>query len=377
MKGLITLLFLLGISTLISAQCPDEADFDLSSNIIDISVTCVLNMPSDVLTNAQITIQETGSLTINFSGGSTYIQDGGSITVFGDGTPQDGLLAINGNFSILNSFGSDPSLTIQNGAVLNVTGNMIAGATPVVLTPVTFNINGTAIIGNDLTMGDQSTLTGSGSINVTNNITDNGTDDSGFINGSVSCGGLSCDPLPVEFLFFTADLEDNKVILDWSTGSEVNNKGFEVERSLNGIDFEVIGFELGIGNSTKINNYIYVDHNPPLTQTVYYRLKQGDYDGSFSFSDIVDVEMISLTNELKLYPSVIDDRITIEGNPALQYTFVLSNLSGSQVIKQSQQIDLSTLNGILNQSLSNLNDGLYIISVHDGNQRQSLKFVKI
>ncbi len=77
----------------------------------------------------------------------------------------------------------------------------------------------------------------------------------------------------------------------WSTASELNNRGFEIERSFNDKDdFVTVGFVDGKGSSTEINYYSFFD-NPQLIgiNQIYYRLKQVDFDGTFSYSDIVNV----------------------------------------------------------------------------------------
>jgi hypothetical protein len=99
------------------------------------------------------------------------------------------------------------------------------------------------------------------------------------------------DIVPVEMLTFTASVRNSDVQLLWATASELNNRGFEIERSVNDINnFITIGSVDGKGNSTELNYYSFID-NPQLSgvNQIYYRLKQIDFDGSFTFSDIVNV----------------------------------------------------------------------------------------
>ena len=99
------------------------------------------------------------------------------------------------------------------------------------------------------------------------------------------------DIVPVEMLTFTASVNSSDVRLLWSTASELNNRGFEIERSVNDQnDFAAIGFVDGKGNSTEINYYSFIDE-PQLSgvNEIYYRLKQVDFDGTFSYSDVVNV----------------------------------------------------------------------------------------
>jgi len=97
--------------------------------------------------------------------------------------------------------------------------------------------------------------------------------------------------VPVELLAFTASVRNSEVRLLWSTASELNNRGFEIERSINdNNNFVTVGFVDGKGSSTEINYYSFND-NPKLSgvNQIYYRLKQVDFDGTFSYSDIVNV----------------------------------------------------------------------------------------
>ena len=96
---------------------------------------------------------------------------------------------------------------------------------------------------------------------------------------------------PVEMTVFTATTEENKVKLKWQTVTELNNSGFEVQRkSENENEFKMLAFVKGKGNSMMLNEYYFEDLD--LTPGVYsYRLKQMDFDGTFEYSNTVDVEI--------------------------------------------------------------------------------------
>ena len=99
------------------------------------------------------------------------------------------------------------------------------------------------------------------------------------------------DIVPVEMLIFTASVRNSQVQLLWSTASELNNRGFEIERSVNDAsNFTTVGFVDGKGNSTEISYYSFND-NPQISgaNQVYYRLKQIDFDGTSTYSNIVNV----------------------------------------------------------------------------------------
>jgi len=98
--------------------------------------------------------------------------------------------------------------------------------------------------------------------------------------------------LPVELISFTARVSGSDVNLSWTTATEVNNSGFEVERLIDTDEFITIGFIQGYGTTTEQKNYSFIDDN--LSEGNYtYRLKQIDFDGTFSYSDEVNIEVIA------------------------------------------------------------------------------------
>lgn len=100
----------------------------------------------------------------------------------------------------------------------------------------------------------------------------------------------STDPIPVELVSFTAQFEIDEVILNWVTASEINNQGFEIERKIFK-EWENIGFVDGNGTSTEMHLYSFVDDISLFDEItkVDYRLKQLDFDGSFEYSNVVEV----------------------------------------------------------------------------------------
>jgi photosystem II stability/assembly factor-like uncharacterized protein len=96
--------------------------------------------------------------------------------------------------------------------------------------------------------------------------------------------------LPVELTSFSANVVDENIELKWVTSTEKNNLGFELERSIYGNEFLKIAFIPGYGTSTQSQNYFYSDNN--VSGLIRYRLKQIDYDGSVSYSDIIEVSLL-------------------------------------------------------------------------------------
>ena len=111
-------------------------------------------------------------------------------------------------------------------------------------------------------------------------------------------------PVPVELVSFTGKVEKNNVLLNWKTATEVNNFGFEIERSqtsnVNSQKWDKIGFINGSGNSNSPKEYSYIDKNM-APGNYEYRLKQIDTDGQFDFSSSVFIEIKDNPEELSLF----------------------------------------------------------------------------
>lgn len=101
---------------------------------------------------------------------------------------------------------------------------------------------------------------------------------------------LDCEALPVSLTNLSATPQTNNIRLTWQTTSESNNRGFEVQRSVDGVQWTAIGFVNGAGNSNALVNYNYNDINLAPSR-YYYRLRQVDMDGRFKFTTIVFVTL--------------------------------------------------------------------------------------
>ena len=113
------------------------------------------------------------------------------------------------------------------------------------------------------------------------------------------------NPLPVRLIKFDAVAAEKTVSLSWTTASESNNDFFTVERSADGVNYEEISEIDGAGNSNVTINYSAIDFNP-LPGISYYRLKQTDFNGEFSYSDIVPVQFLKSNkagNLLNIHPT--------------------------------------------------------------------------
>lgn len=129
-------------------------------------------------------------------------------------------------------------------------------------------------------------------------------------------------PLPIQLLQFTATPKNKNVVCQWSTASEINNAYFTVEKSKDASSFEYVGVVNGQGNSSTIQNYALTDTNP-FNNISYYRLKQTDYNGNFTYSEIKVVNMVNNETSISVsvFPNPVADFLNIV---ATQYPLQIS-----------------------------------------------------
>ena len=109
--------------------------------------------------------------------------------------------------------------------------------------------------------------------------------------------------LPIELLYFKGSVYNSDNILHWSTASEDNNDYFTIEKTKDGIDWEILTRESGAGNSSNQLYYSSVDENVESIIN-YYRLKQTDYDGRFKYSDIISIDNRNNAESKEVYKIV-------------------------------------------------------------------------
>jgi hypothetical protein len=109
-------------------------------------------------------------------------------------------------------------------------------------------------------------------------------------------------PLPVEWIRFEGKHENGSICLYWSTGSETNNMGFDIERSFDGKGWENFGYTVGNGNSSSNSEYTFCKEIESQQET-YYRLKQIDFNGAFEYSNIILLPSNSSNEKINMFPN--------------------------------------------------------------------------
>lgn len=185
----------------------------------------------------------------------------------------------------------------------------------------------------------------------------NGGNNDGF--GFSSVGGKGTEvPLPIELLNFKAYVQDNWVNIDWQTASEINNDYFTIEKSKTATNWMIVTQVSGAGNSNNTLSYSAND-KAPYNGISYYRLKQTDFDGQYSYSQIRAVNFNQNTAEVVIYPNPTNNQITIQADKQELSDIKIYNILGQDVTNLTKQLSKLENNVVLD--LSNLANGLYIV----------------
>lgn len=183
--------------------------------------------------------------------------------------------------------------------------------------------------------------------------------------------------IPVELISLNASASKSSVTLSWSTATETNNRGFEVERSING-NFEVIGFVAGRGTTTEKQSYSFIDNNP-AAGIIRYRLKQIDFDGTYSYSSVIEVDFKTPTtfDLAQNYPNPFNPTTTIRYSiaNAVNVSLVIYNTLGEEVMTlvNNQFTEPGVYNVVFDAS--NLASGTYIYRLTAGDFVMTKKMV--
>lgn len=194
--------------------------------------------------------------------------------------------------------------------------------------------------------------------------------------GTTQSGSL----LPVSWLSFEAVPYSNYVRLKWSTASEDNNMGYQVQRLAGSeTEFQPIGWVDGAGTTREVTAYVYDDVNAPSGQLIYYRLKQVDFNGAHDYSDVVATRMDgSVKPEIRVYPQpIVDDAmlyIRLDFESEARITIV--DACGGIVCRQGigllpEGVSSFPLNGICRKLIP----GMYTIRVEAGEQSLNSKLM--
>lgn len=281
------------------------------------------------------------------------------------------------------TFGANVTLLVKNGFTLTINGNTTfsngaevtveAGGFLVINGSLTNNnnsdeiaIEGALTVNGAFTGGNGSTITGGGTMTATT-ITTTG---SGAVFGSTDecTGGCSATTgegviaLPVELVAYDATQFEDEVQIEWATASELNNDGFELEFSTDGVNYEVIAWVGGNGTTSVEQTYLWSGQ----VTTGYYRLVQYDYDGTRTELDQEFIFAAKAGNIAMFATPNVQGTINVQASKSETMDVTLSDMNGRVVYQ-------GTFNGQGTISANDYPKGIYVIAMSAATKRQVQK----
>jgi len=190
-------------------------------------------------------------------------------------------------------------------------------------------------------------------------------------------GSNNRNPLPIELIGFDGKCNGNETMLYWSTASETNNDYFTVEKSTDLDKWEIVTIVKGAGNSNVLLNYSAYDYSPSFNIPDYYRLKQTDFNGKYTYSDVISVKCdgnsgdITINNVYQQGNYLI---FTCNNPDGLPYNIDLFDLTGRKVISTKHTPENTGYNQ-MKLDISGLTIGCYMVYIHNASSNLSQKVI--
>jgi hypothetical protein len=184
--------------------------------------------------------------------------------------------------------------------------------------------------------------------------------------------------LPVELTSFTATISNHNINLSWQTATELNNRGFNVELSINKSDWTIISFIKGHGTTTSETAYSYIDKSVKPTGKYFYRLKQLDNNGTYKYSNIVELNLnlpaVYALNQNYPNPFNPNTLITYSLPLSSNIKLIIYNTLGQSIKTLETGYKLAG-NYSVNFNASNLPSGIYFYKLEAGSFSQIKKMI--
>lgn len=185
--------------------------------------------------------------------------------------------------------------------------------------------------------------------------------------------GVDISILPVELISFNAIKNNKNVDLEWKTASEINNSGFDIERSMDGRNWTKISFVKGHGNSAVQLNYQFTDFNVfENTSLIYYRLKQIDYNGMFKYSNIRAVKNTPIVESVILSPQPANGILHVQTSLSSGFNYHIVSAEGKILVQGSSKTNKASID------IGSIPAGTYYLKISDDQQTLTTKsFIKV
>lgn len=287
----------------------------------------------------------------------------------------NGIFTVTGNMNVMNdanitvngamgvgSFNGLDRVNIDANGIFLAAGDMFLGDDSI------FDSSGITLIDGDLTAKNSFTLNVDGVMGIDGDLTAGAGSTSsivttfftvtGSISGPAGFGALT--PLPISLAYFQGQATEEGALLSWETLAEESNAYFTIEKSRDGIQFEELAQVKGAGDSDVPLQYKYLDKQP--YKLTYYRLRQTDYDGTTEVFNIVSVSVEDKAEDIKVYPTVVRDRLVNVELPFSDqaYESTLIDLSGRVLLQYPLQDGRNRL-----ELPGRVQNGMYILRIYD------------
>lgn len=180
--------------------------------------------------------------------------------------------------------------------------------------------------------------------------------------------------LPVTLITFNGLLQNGNALLTWRTATEINNKGFELQKSMDGQAFTDIGFVPGNGNSSQLHNYNYTDQKV-VSGSNYYRLKQIDFDGRFTYSSIIKLDYTKFDWALLGNPAANNSWVQVQIDKEANVSVQVVSMSGN-VIQNINKGKIPSGAYSIQLNLINVSSGIYVVRLIVDGKSYSKKIIK-
>ena len=193
---------------------------------------------------------------------------------------------------------------------------------------------------------------------------------------AVTIGTVSTNSvLPVELLKFRAETEKEEILLNWVTTAEINLSHFELERSVDGVEFTKVSSKTAVGGETKTTHYTYKDKSPELG-TNYYRLRSVDLDGSENLSSVLSIRFQNVDTPVAV-PNPVREQLLIMGLNLASYqvTVEVFNSSGQVLFQENKTVN----DGKIELQMQEVNvtfEGTYYIRIVDDARTHNITILK-
>ncbi len=188
----------------------------------------------------------------------------------------------------------------------------------------------------------------------------------------------ACNLLPLSLLNFSGHIRNTDAVLNWKTTNELNTANFEIQQSMDGRNYAMVGTVAAAGTSASDRNYSFTDRNITVhgSPVIYYRLKLNDIDGKFTYSNIVPLQINLKGRMVLFYPNPVKGSATFKIFIAKEERIIYRVIDKSGTVLHTEGVNLAAGHNTINIDVKKLTAGSYILSVQGEQTKEKVLFNK-